>query len=246
MNRPLVIVTRPKEDADPLIGALDRIGCDAIGAPMLDIAWKQPAPVIEPAGVQAWLVSSANGARCLGAALGPTRGRQIPVFTVGEASAAAARGAGFTRVEAAGGDVAALAALVKRRCEPTKGRLIHAAGSVVAGDLQGALSGLGFTIERVVLYDARPAQALPPETAMALGAGRCAAILFFSPRTAETFVTLAKAAGFDAATPQLAAVCLSAAVAKVARTVRWRRVVIAARPEQSALVDSLRAYLAQA
>jgi uroporphyrinogen-III synthase len=245
VTRPLVIVTRPKEEADQLSQALERMGCDAINAPMLEIRWKQPAPAIKSDGVQAWLVTSANGARCLAAALGPARGRELPVFAVGEASAEAARGVGFKRVEAAGGDVTLLVELVAGRCDPAKGRLIHAAGSVVAGDLQGTLSGLGFSVERIVLYDARPVDTLPPETATALREGRCAAVLFFSPRTAERFVTLIHLAGLGATTSQVAAMCLSDAVAHEARTLRWRRVVIAAQPKQSALIASLRAHVAQ-
>ncbi len=245
MSRPLVLVTRPAEEAERLVGALDAIGCGSLLAPMLEVTLVTPPPVVPLAGVQAFLITSANGARALAAALGPApRGREIPVFAVGEASAAASRHLGFTSVNAAGGDVATLAALVAQRCDPKLGRLVHAAGSVVARDLQGMLEGRGFAVERIVLYDAVPARRLAPEIAAALGGGRLDAVLFFSPRTAETFVTLARQAGCAGAAVGLAAICLSAAVAQAAQALPWRRIVVASRPDQDALVQALAVVLA--
>src|SRR3546814_11471173 len=53
----------------------------------------------------------------------------------------------------------------------------------------------GFTVRRAVLYEAAAATALPAPVAMAFAAGQYDAVLFFSPRTAATFATLALAAG---------------------------------------------------
>ena len=50
------------------------------------------------------------------------------------------------------------------RLRPEGGRLLHVAGSDVAGDLAGLLRDAGFAIERVVLYEARPVAGLSPPT----------------------------------------------------------------------------------
>ncbi|MBM3484120.1 MAG: uroporphyrinogen-III synthase [Alphaproteobacteria bacterium] len=215
--------------------ALEALGCDAVLAPMLEIVLHPPQP-IALAGAQAVLVTSANGARGLAASLAPGEGRDVPVFAVGEASAAATRALGFRRVESAGGDVDALIALVEQRCAPAKGWLLHAAGSVVAGDLKGRLEVKGYAVDRRVLYDARPVTRLSASLGAALRDPLTRAVLFFSPRTAETFVTLV---GEAASVGRLDAVCLSEAVARVARRLRWRRVEVAARPEQAALMEAL-------
>lgn len=241
MSRRLVLITRPAEDSGPLVVALGSMGYGTLLAPMLDISLIVPPPKIPLSGVQAFLITSANGARVLAAAL--KGGRDLRVFAVGEASAEVTRALGFTAVEAAGGDVVALAALVAARCDPTAGRLIHAAGSVVARDLQAMLETKGFAVERVVFYDAAPARALPSNVATALKGGRLDAVLFFSPRTAKTFVTLTKEFGCAAAATGLTAVCLSAAVAEAAQALQWRRVVIAARPVQAALIEALAGVL---
>ena len=227
-----VLITRPREDARALTEALAGRGVEAIVEPLLEIA-PLPADDLDLGGAQAILLTSANGARALGAA---TPRRDLPVLAVGQATAAAARTAGFRDAAAAGGDVAALAALADERCDPAAGPLIHVSGSVVAGDLGRRLAARGFTVRRVALYEARPAAALSRAAATALSQGALDAVLLFSPRTAKAFVTLAQQAGLAAALGRVRALCLSAAVAEAARAVEWRDVCVADRPDQAALL----------
>jgi len=243
MSRARVIVTRPAEEAAKLIPALDAIGCEAVLAPMLEIVFR-PTPRIDHDGVQAILITSANGARALASALDPHAGRGTPVLAVGEASAAAARDLGFKDVESANGDVDALIRLVGSRCTPKGGRLLHPAGSVVAGELKERLESAGYVVERHVLYEARPIASLGGATVAALGDARTVAALFFSPRTAETFVTLVRQAGLEPPCGRVAAICLSDAVARVAGILAWGRIAVASRPEQAALIDTLAGTLA--
>ena len=55
---------------------------------------------------------------------------------------------GFARVESAGGSVDDLVRLARERLRPEAGRLLHVAGSDVAGDLAGALRADGFAVDR--------------------------------------------------------------------------------------------------
>ncbi|MFQ5774296.1 MAG: uroporphyrinogen-III synthase [Kiloniellaceae bacterium] len=229
-----VLVTRPEKDAQALAAALAARGHEVVVEPMLTVA---PAEGVETqldlAGVQALLFTSANGARAFARLC---EQRALPVFAVGEASAAAARAAGFAEVENAGGDVNDLARLVVERLSPEDGALFHGAGSKLAGDLQGTLEAAGFTVRRVTLYEARPAAALSDGLRAALAEGRLDAATFYSPRTAETFVRLVEKADLGAACARLAAVCLSEAVADKARALSWREVRVAGRPDREALL----------
>jgi uroporphyrinogen-III synthase len=229
-------VTRPGEDGRALAALVEATGATAAIDPMLNIEL-HPGPPIDLAGAQALLFTSANGVR---AAAARTTERSLPVFAVGDATARAARAAGFTDVRSAGGTVDDLAALVARSCTPESGRLVHAAGTTVAGDLGAALGASGLTVERVMLYAARPAASLAESTVRELYAGTIDAVLFFSPRTARSFVRLVGQAGLDACLGTVDALCLSPAVAEEARTVNWRAIRVAGRPEQVALIDLLR------
>src|SRR5690606_21587509 len=94
-----------------------------------------------------------------------------------------------------------------------------------------------YTYRREALYRARPAEALSPFAAGAMRRGEIDGVLFFSPRTAATFVTLMQGEGLAAAAQGMDAYCLSAAVAEAARPLTWRRVAIAERPDQPRLLD---------
>jgi len=239
------LVTRPLEDAAPLVRALADRGIDAILAPLLAIkALPDAARQLTDAliGAQALLFTSANGARIFAAA---SPRRELPVFAVGDASAAAARIAGFRAVTSAGGDVSDLAELVRAKLAPQHGALVHAAGSVVAGDLGGALERAGFTYRRAVIYDAVTADALPAEAAAAMRDGALALALFFSPRTAATFVQLVRAADLAHAASAITALGLSEAVAAALATLSWQTLRVAAEPTQGALIAALDALLAE-
>lgn len=232
-----VLITRPEPDAAALARTLRERGHEAMIEPLLRIVTRGDADV-DLAGVQALAFTSANGARVF-AGLSPRR--DLPVFAVGDASAAAARAAGFAKVESAAGDVGALAALIAARLDPGAGAVFHGAARKVAGDLKGALEAAGFRVRRAVLYEAVPSAAFSPETAAALGKGRVDAVLFFSPRTGESFIRLVREGSLAEACGRCRAVCLSTAVAETVGGLSWRDLRVAARPDEAALLESLEA-----
>jgi len=233
------LVTRPREDAAGLTAALRARGLEPLLEPLLSIELARDASATLTAalpGAQAALFTSANGVRAF-AKISPRR--DLPAFTVGDATARAAQAAGFARIESAGGDVHALAALAAQRLDPASGALIHAAASAVAGDLAGELARAGFTVRRLRLYEAVAAAHLTAESRDAIAAGAVGTAIFFSPRTAETFVTLARAARIDGRAATIAAVVLSPAVAAALGPLTWRCIEVAAAPNEPALLAAL-------
>lgn len=237
-----ILVTRPREDAAALVAELAARGHEALLEPLLTIV---PRDKVDwPAGherAQALLVTSANGVRAFARADGR---RDLPVYAVGDASAAEARALGFEAVVSAVGDVHDLAALVTARLDGKAGPLLHPAASTVAGDLRGMLAAAGFEVLRVVLYDARPATALSPQTAQAIRQGAVDAVALMSPRTAAAFTALTAAVGLEAACAGMTAFCLSDAVARALGATAWRRVAVAARPDQTSMLATIDAEAA--
>lgn len=227
-----VLVTRPIQDAEPLLARLRERGIEATAEPLLEIEFKTGARV-DLKDVQAIVATSANGIRAFAAA---SDRRDVGLFAVGDATAEAATEAGFAHVESAKGDVADLAALIAERLDPEGGAVLHIAATKLAGDLGGDLKGRGFVYRRAVLYDARPATHLTPETVAAIRDGRIDGVLLFSPRTADVFVSLARKARIVRSCRQLTAFCLSTAVAERARALTWREIAVAGTPEQDSLL----------
>lgn len=231
-----VVVTRPKEDSAALLRELRQRGIEATVEPMLVIRALQGAKPLDLIGVSGLLFTSSNGVRAFEAA---SEERSIPAYCVGDETARTARAAGFAEVHSAAGNVEKLTQYVVAHARPDAGRMVHVAGSVTAGDLAGALRAAGFHVDRVALYDAVPATQIGDKTRSALKQGRVDAILFFSPRTAATFVSLAPKAGLENACRAIDAYCLSAAVAERIRELPWRRIVVASEPTRAALLAAL-------
>ena len=228
-----VLITRPLDDAVALAEKLKARGIDSLTNSLLAVRYEDGPPV-DLDRAQALLFTSANGVRAF---VRRNDDRTLDVLTVGDATARAAKEAGFARVQSASGDVAALAELVLHTRDPGNGALLHVAGSRVAGDLEGMLTREGFTYRRVVLYGAETATDLAPATVAAFHDGDIAGVLLYSPRTATTFAALAERAGIGRAVGAVTAYCLSAAVAEKARALNWQSIRISPRPEEAALLD---------
>lgn len=229
------LVTRPREDSEGVAAELRARGLDVMVEPLLDIR-AVDGVTVDTSGIQGILATSANGVRALARVLPD---RTLPVWAVGDASARVARELGYQRVDSAGGDVDTLAALVARRCDPGHGAFLHAAGTVVAGDLSGRLAEGGFAVRRLVLYEAVTAGSVSTELAAALRGGGLDMALFFSPRTAATFARLVMAAGLGETCARVTAYALSEAVARELAPLPWRNVRRAAAPTQAALLAAL-------
>jgi uroporphyrinogen-III synthase len=221
-----VAITRALPDAERTAERLRELGAEPILAPLLNVIPCAYDTNVEEA--QALLFTSANGVRAFPDA---RRLHAKPVLTVGDATAEAARAAGFTNVRSADGEVSALVELAKENLAANAGKLIHIGGEDIAGDLVGELTAAGFTVERRIAYAARAALSAPPALLQPLDI-----VLFHSARAADTFVRLgAPNAG------RLTAACLSQAVADAAGKAWWGRIVVSPAPREDAL---LRAALA--
>lgn len=227
-----VLVTRPADEAETTVLALQARGHEAVPSPVLTIDPIESAPLPHDR-IQAVAVTSINGAR----ALGRLRiGRGLPVFAVGTRTAEVARAQGFQAVFSADGDALDLARLLAERCAPGAGPVLHIRGEVGRSLDSLGVEGLPPVLERTV-YRSRPAMALSREAVAALKEGTVDAALFFSPLSAEVFVTLAARSEVVLALGTVRALCLSRAVAERLDPAMWAKVEVAARPTASSLLD---------
>ncbi len=232
-----VVLTRPDPDNDALSDALSTHGIACLVAPMLTIeATDVPGLGAALSEAQAILATSANGIRALASA---AEGRDVPLIAVGDATAAAARQAGFAQVTSADGDSAALAVLAEAELDPKAGPLVHVAGSHVAGDLETILGAAGFDYRRIEVYDAVATTTLPSALSEALRGAAVDGVAFFSPRTAATFAALVREASLVDTLKSVTAYCLSDAVAAAVEAEPWQRVSIAPRPRIDVLIDQV-------
>lgn len=212
-----VLILRPQPGAGETAARAAGLGLDPVVSPLFTV---RPLPWTPPASdsFDAIMLTSANAARHGGAGLaGLTR---LPCYAVGEASAAAARAAGFADVRVGPEDGVALLMMME---SDGIARSLHLCGADHV-----TLEPAEIRIGRIPVYTAEPVAALPAEAQAALDRGAVA--LLHSPRAARLFASfVAERSGLDVA-------------AISARTMRaagdgWRRREIAARPRDQALLE---------
>jgi uroporphyrinogen-III synthase len=216
------LITRPEPGAAETFEALTEMGHAGVISPLLNYVSTGETPDLKD--VQALAATSAEGVRAFARL---SRRRNLPIFTVGEATATAARLEKFTDVRSAAGDATALSRLLSN-LDPQRGAVVHLAGRDVARKLGVA----GLEVRRAVLYAAEATQAFPADVAAALTKGEFHGVLLFSPRTAQIFARLMRSSGIKPG--GLIAYCLSPSVAKGLSGLCATRV--ADRPAQDALL----------
>ncbi|WP_374575287.1 uroporphyrinogen-III synthase [Phenylobacterium sp.] len=147
-----VWITRAQPGADATAARVRDLGHEPIVVPLLAV---QPvaAPRIDLDDVGALAFTSANGVRAFADA---SPRRDLTVFAVGQATARAAREAGFRKVLSTDGDVAALAHGIAARRAEVAGVVLHPGAEEPAGDLVGALAEWNVPARRLVLYGTQP------------------------------------------------------------------------------------------
>ncbi|HEX7390288.1 MAG TPA: uroporphyrinogen-III synthase [Acidiphilium sp.] len=218
-----VLVTRPEPGGSATAAALRALGHVPVLAPCLSV---EPLPASLPGDCGAIVVASAQALPGLPAEL-----RHLPVFAVGDATAARARATGFVRVESAAGTARELAALAAARV-PKGTALLLPCGAGQSLDLAASLRASGFRVNRRVVYRTRPAEVLPEAAIAALMARDIDRVMVFSAATARSFVALVTREGLADALAGAIGVAISPAAAAPLVRLPFRAVRVAASPDQ--------------
>lgn len=229
------LITRPVEDVDKTSAALIEMGFDVLSEPLLEIIPTIGSkPLIVSAlsqSPQAVIITSANGIRIFSEY---TANRDIKIIAVGDSSAEVAKQKGFTDVHSASGDVEDLGKYIVNNLKPEDGLLVHIAGNVIAGDLQGFLSSEGFEVERICAYEAKAAEDLSSNLKMALANCEVDFVVFYSARTARIFEDLLKKNRLD----YLAANMIVFSISKsISQELSWRNIFISEQSNEKSLLE---------
>jgi uroporphyrinogen-III synthase len=237
-----VLVTRPHPDDEATASGLRARGYEVLQAPMLrfePIAFNDD----DNGHYGAVIVTSANAVRGLMPQQENSRLLKLPLFAVGEHTAAAARAAGFEKVISANGNAGALRDLVlasvkakeMKKADP----LLYLAGADLARDLGGELGERGFTVVTHTSYRMAPVPVLPRDTCDAFAANRIEAVLHYSRRSARAFLQASRNAGVEISALAVPQCCISDGVASVVRDAGATQVMVAASPDENALFGAL-------
>ncbi len=217
-----VWVTRAEPGASATASRLRAMGAEPVVAPLLEVR-PIAGVVIDLSDVAALAFTSARAVE----AFAPlAERRDLPVFAVGDATAAAARTTGFAEVASAGADGAALARLIL--AHPRPGVVLHPCAREPAFDLGAALLAGGQSARAVAIYETAVIAAPPAEMI-------ADAVLIQSPKAGRAL------AGFAQGLPirRMAAYALSEACAEPLRPLGFDSLAVAPFPTEAALLKLL-------
>ena len=226
-----VLITRPEPGATETAARLIELGYEPICAPVLAI---EPGNLVPTDHVAATLLTSRNAVPACSPIL-----YRFPAFAVGPATAAAALKAGFRKVFNADGDATNLATMLADLLSPASGTLFLPVGQGQGRDLAVALRQRGFRVLRRVAYRAVALNILPELAVTFLRERPQGMALFFSQETSRQFVHLIRAYELADTVSNLDAVSISERAAVALTPLRWRRIIIAAKPNQDAMLALL-------
>ena len=227
-----MLVTRPEPDAQSTLSRLSALDIQAVASPVM-VRQALDASLPPPDGFTAMVLTSANAVRTLVERNVVATYRHLPVFAVGDRTAADASEAGFARVSSAAGSFQDLVnAMTIARM---RGPIFYPTGKHQSADLAKALAPLGVMVATAKIYEMVAIDALPAAMLDALGSGEIAAVLAYSRRTAEIFVTLTQT--LDRAQRQaIGMLCMSEAVAEPLLGAHFNRISLADRPDDDAMM----------
>lgn len=214
-----LLLTRPDADNAALESILRDKGYRCLKAPLLHIKRIAfPSPATQP---DALLLTSRHAAFACGAYA------DVPLYAVGEQTAATAQRLGCANIAAVAPDMQSLLPLMPA----TPQHILYLSGEYIRHDVADLLPA--HRIEQIAVYAAIASTQLPDETQQALEQQRLDGVVFYSPRTAAIFHELTE----HALLKPLTAYCLSAAVAEYC--VGWKDIQIAEEPTQMAMIRLL-------
>jgi len=219
-----VLITRPEEEYADTASMVAALGYQPVPCPMLMIE-TIAADFSDIQKFQGLIFTSAG-------ALPPfceqSDVRDLPVYTVGDATAERARQAGFTKVTSAGADLAALEVLLRAENLSGDKPLLHVSGV----DIVRPINVEGLTIERRVVYRAGTLVSLPETAQMEVRSASPGFVLFYSARTAQAFAEAVKKDRLAHQLMSTKALCLSDSMVESLRDLPWRGIRVAARPDR--------------
>jgi uroporphyrinogen-III synthase len=222
-SSPRLWVTRARPGADATAARLTAMGFTPVVAPVLEIRAKRGA-AIDLKGVDALAFTSAAGVSAF-ASLREVRA--LAVFAVGDATAEAARAAGFTDVRSAGGDALALVETIAA-ADPLPKRVLNPTAAEPAADLTARLLERGVSARSVAVYESWEADAAPPPPDLH-------GLLIHSAKAGQAVAR--RLSGRDVSAMDVYAISLAAAAPLAG--LGFRRIGVAAAPNEAALLDLL-------
>ncbi|TNE25770.1 MAG: uroporphyrinogen-III synthase [Alphaproteobacteria bacterium] len=231
---PVILITRPAEQAVKLAEELRTRGLRFFSEPMLEI---QPVSHRLPQDVQvdALIFTSARGVEHWQNI--PQDMLQKPVYAVGKKTVAILQEKGFRNIAGTAPSARALETVFKR--ESAKNRLPVHMLHICGKDRAHHFDVKNTKITSFTVYSAVRVENFTKNLQSLLHNREIGFVLFYSVRTAENFIRLSKNYELTEKYGQITAICISTRTAQALKDVQWGNILTAEKPDHAHMLHCL-------
>jgi len=232
-----VLITRPEPGSSKTASKVRQMGWTPLVLPLTRIEPFTDLPAIRPADFAAIALTSPNSARYLPVSFIESF-MAVPAYAVGAATASTARKAGLNVVDESAGDAAGLCRVIAEKVVPDS-QILILCGRVRRSVLEQGLRVSGFVPRLVETYDTVPVRPSVDEVAVVLGDTPVHAVLLYSALAAEEFTRFVEERGMKEAFAAARFISISARIGSYLPTDWAARLIVAAEPNEEALLSLL-------
>ncbi len=225
----IVLITRPEDSAAETAYAVNQKGYLTFCEPFLEVVYHDvELPELNP--YTALIFTSANAVQGF---VRNSQRRDIVAYCVGEQTAQAVRQAGFKAYQSAQGKVSDLIKLIEN--EPIEGKILY----LRARDMAQPFKVRGKDIAEITLYHTEKSKEISQNCLDLMEAGAFSHVLFYSARTAQTFVELVEKYKVKQGLKQCKALCLGDSMIEYVTNLQWKDVMVAKTPDHQGMLHLL-------
>lgn len=239
-----ILVTRPIPGAWETKAQIEKIGCRATLAPLMDIAFEELRPELFD-GASGVVATSRNALAALRLAGIADSVKRLQIYCVGEATAQVAVDLKLPNITAGKGGAEELVPVIAERHAKRAGPLVYLRGDQSAFDLKGALAGNNIEVREAIVYRQVVAEALPKSVVAQVKGRLLDAVLLMSPRTAQIWSRLAAEHLIADECDDMIHVCISEAVAAALTPAPRRRTEVASEPNAKQVISIIKGLAAE-
>lgn len=231
-----ILLTRPVEDSQRIANDLKELNINSVISPLLEIHRKRNKE-IDYEKYQSVLITSKNAAFGL---CDSAIKKSLPIYCVGDATSSFIESLGFSNVISASGDVSDLIRITAANLNPSNGPIVHLSGQHVKHNIKKELEYLHFEVDVSVIYEAKEVKSFNADILKSLEKKEITGVFLYSPRSARIFIDNLKRIKLTAAAQDLKVYCISLAVADELKELKWKKVLIAEKPDNAEMLALVR------
>ena len=230
-----ILITRAEPSASHSEQVLQDLGHEVAKFPVLEI--KDTHQELSEKKIDGIILTSQNAIEVLKQRNWKPINRQVPIFCVGEKTAAAAKALGFNHIFSANGNAESLCELILENGVCDGSNLLYPCTVKPSHDFGRSLQPAGILVEATAIYEIHPIEVDRSAFLAALKTTENGFILVYSARSGEALANLSDGYDIKSAISRITVIAISDKAAQSVKHLPWKQIFTADSPNQNAMID---------